>query len=59
MFFGESKFLSKVLLENVTRPNGEPPDGGVKIPFTTSCSFVPRGVVNAIGEPRFRWCDFA
>ena len=45
---------SNVVLEMVTLPNGEPPVGGSKIPFTARVEHLPVGVTTTIGEPTVR-----
>ena len=50
---------SKVVLETVTLPNGDPPVGGAKIPLITRGSSSPVGVTTTIGEPTVRSWSFA
>ena len=46
--------------EIVTGPNGEPPVGGSKMPFSVNVRCTPVGrMVTVIGEPTFRSWPFA
>src|SRR3954453_679438 len=53
-FFGCAYSASKVLLEMVTGPKGEPPAGGAKRPLTVRTSVLPVGVRRVNCDPDVR-----
>ena len=57
--FGCGFSASHVLAEMVTLPNGEPPVGGSKMPFTVNVFVVPVTNVTGNVEPTFSWWSSA
>ena len=59
MFSGFSLNLSQVDWEIVTLPKGEPPGGGLKMPWIWNVLVEPFEKIIGTGEPATRWCFFA
>ena len=57
--FGCGFSASHVAAEIVTEPNGEPPVGGSKIPFTVNVRVLPVTNVTGNVDPTVRWWSSA